>query len=97
MSETRDSRRTDREKRRASTEGGEAAKAAAPDTPVFAVVASGENVVMVNTVTGQTWAMATDGAGPSWHPVSFSAVAPRAPRRTRAKKEGESAETSGSK
>lgn len=49
----------------------------------FAVVASGENVVMVNVFTGQTWAMASDGERPVWQPVGFDGSAPRAPRSFR--------------
>lgn len=61
--------------------------------PVFQVVASGENVVMVNTVTGQTWAMTSDGARPVWHPVTFEGGAERAPRRGGGKKAGTAAGT----
>jgi hypothetical protein len=53
------------------------------------VVASGENVVLVSTHTGQSWAMGTDGGRPVWHPVAFEAGATRAPRRPEAKKEEE--------
>jgi hypothetical protein len=58
----------------------------------FAVVASGENVVMINTATGQTWAMTSDGRGPVWHPVEFSGPAPRAPRLPRPAKGADAAE-----
>ena len=96
MSETRQARREERAKRRTSEPGGvpEAASdapAAPPPAHNYAVVASGENVVMVNTITGQTWAMATDGSGPVWHPVEFSGSASRAPRRGRGKKKAEDA------
>jgi hypothetical protein len=95
MSETRQARREERAKRRMSESGGasEAQDARAAPAPAhsFAVVASGENVVMVNTTTGQTWAMATDGSGPVWHPVEFSGGASRAPRRGRGKKKAEDA------
>jgi hypothetical protein len=55
-----------------------------PATPgaVFQVVASGENVVMINVHTGQTWAMTTDGTRAIWHPVEFGGLASRAPLRS---------------
>lgn len=62
-------------------------EAGAGGPPTFSVVASGENVVLVNIHTGQTWAMATDGARPVWHPVGFEGAADRAPRRRGGKKE----------
>lgn len=71
------------ERRAARAEAG----AGAGGPPTFSVVASGENVVLVNTHTGQTWAMATDGARPVWHPVGFEGSADRAPRRRAGKKE----------
>jgi len=64
-------------------------EAGAGGPPTFSVVASGENVVLVNIHTGQTWAMATDGARPVWHPVAFEGAADRAPRRRAGKKEAE--------
>jgi hypothetical protein len=81
MSDSRKTRRLVRSKRRsAAAAEGESPAAEAPEVggaiaPLFAVVASGENVVMIHTMTGQTWAMASDGQGPVWHP----AVSP--PRR----------------
>lgn len=74
---------TNRERRAARAEAG----GGAGGPPTFSVVASGENVVLVNTHTGQTWAMATDGARPVWHPVGFEGSADRAPRRRAGKKE----------
>lgn len=94
MSDSRKTRRLVRSKRRsASPAEGETAAAEAPEIgvgagPLFAVVASGENVVMIHTMTGQTWAMASDGHGPVWHPVEFSATAPRAPKPVRRSKGG---------
>ena len=75
MSETKKERR-----------GGRAAAAGASEGPVFTVVASGENVVLVNVHTGQTWAMGHDGSRPVWQPVGFQAGADRAPRRSEARK-----------
>lgn len=53
----------------------------------FAVVAHGENVVMVDTTNGRSWALASDEGVPVWQPIAFQAAAPRAPRG--ALKEGE--------
>jgi hypothetical protein len=81
MSESKRERRSGRADRGATS--------GAPSSPTFSVVASGENVVLVNTHTGQTWAMGTDAGRPVWHPVAFEGGAVRAPRRTEGKK-GES-------
>lgn len=81
MSESRKERRTGRAERSAARPA-----EAAPTGPAFAVVASGENVVMVNTHSGQTWVMTSDGGTPVWHPVAFEGSATRAPRRTGGKK-----------
>ena len=56
------------------------------DVPAFTVVASGENVVLVNVHTGQTWAMGQDAGRPIWQPVAFQGGADRAPRRTEPRK-----------
>jgi hypothetical protein len=95
MSDSRKTRRLMRDKRRSAAGEGEPGEAAegpeimAPAPPSFAVVASGENVVMIHTGTGQTWAMASDGRGPVWHPVEFSSPAPRAPRPPRRNRPGD--------
>ena len=81
MSDTRKERRAGRPERGERKEPSGTAAA-----PTYAVVASGENVVLVNTHSGQTWAMATDGGRPVWHPVAFEANATRAPRRSETKK-----------
>jgi hypothetical protein len=82
MSESKRERRAGRADRGAASGG-----VAAPQAPTFSVVASGENVVLVNTHTGQTWAMGSDGGRPLWQPVAFEAGAMRAPRRSEAKKD----------
>ena len=81
MSDTKRDRRSARAERGAAP-GGVAA-------PNYAVVASGENVVLVNTATGQTWAMGHDGGRPIWQPVAFEGGAHRAPKRTEPKKDEE--------
>jgi hypothetical protein len=92
MSDTKGNRGDRRAARAAAAAaaGGAAAPAAAAaaghEAGTFQIVASGENVVMVNTATGQTWAMTSDGARPVWHPVSFEGGAERAPRRPGGKK-----------
>lgn len=79
MSDTKRERRAGRVERAAGAGG-------IPNAgPSFTVVASGENVVLVNTHTGQTWMMTSDGGRPVWHPVAFEGMAGRAPRRTEAK------------
>jgi hypothetical protein len=81
MSESRTERRAGRAER------GTTAAAAAPAFPTFSVVASGENVVLVNTTNGQSWVMTADGGRPVWHPVAFEAGATRAPRRAEPRKD----------
>lgn len=82
MSESKKERRAGRAERVGP--GGGAS--ATPAGPAFSVVAAGENVVLVNTHTGQSWAMASDGGRPVWHPVAFDGSAARAPRRSDTKK-----------
>lgn len=82
MSESR------KERRSARGERSSAAPAEASGA-VFTVAASGENVVLVNLHTGQSWVMATDNGQPVWHPVTFQGSAARAPRRTEKKKSDE--------
>jgi hypothetical protein len=72
---------SDKPKQRRPDRGAPSKEAPASASPAYTVVASGENVVLVNTTTGQTWAMASDGERPVWQPVAFQAGAPRAPRR----------------
>jgi hypothetical protein len=88
MSDTRGNK-GERRAARAGAAAGAAGGVPAHHGPTFQVVASGENVVMVNTNTGQTWAMTSDGSRPVWHPVSFEAGAERAPRRSGGGKKGE--------
>lgn len=78
MSETKRERRSARAERGGPVGGS--------PSQHYAVVASGENVVLVNTTTGQTWAMGHDGGRPIWQPVAFEGGAHRAPKRTDPKK-----------
>ncbi|MBX9702469.1 MAG: hypothetical protein K2X74_23735 [Acetobacteraceae bacterium] len=84
MSESKRERKAGRAERKdAATSAG---------APGFTVVASGENVVLVNTHSGQSWVMGSDGGRPVWHPVTFEAGATRAPRRAEAKEAKKAAE-----
>jgi hypothetical protein len=78
---------SDAKRERRSNRAERSAGAGAAGGSTFTVVASGENVVLVNTHTGQTWAMASDGDRAIWQPVAFAAGAERAPRRGGAKKD----------
>jgi hypothetical protein len=55
------------------------AKPGPAHTPRFAVAAHSDNVVLVDIVTGRSWALALDEHQPVWQPVLFAGQAERAP------------------
>ena len=68
MSETKQARRAAR-----------AAKASSGQGRSYSLAAQGENVVLVETSSGRSWALSGDGA-PVWRPIGFGGSAERAPR-----------------
>lgn len=76
MSETKGSRRADR-----------AASAAAGQIRNFALAVHGDNVLLVETTSGRSWALASDDGELVWHPIVFRGPAERAPRGPRAARE----------
>jgi len=71
MSETKEGRRP-RETRGAEA-GGRAGRS-------FVVAAQAETVVLVDTGSGRSWALGTDGGHPVWQPIAFKGQADKAPK-----------------
>jgi len=46
----------------------------------YMLAAHGENVVMVETHSGRSWALTSDDGALVWHPITFRGAAERAPR-----------------
>ena len=60
-------------------EPGFRAKTSPLHPPRFTVAAHGDNVVLVDILTGRSWALALDENQPVWQPVLFAGQAERAP------------------
>ena len=69
MSETKEARRAAR-----------AAKSSSGQGRSYSLAAHGENVVMVETSSGRSWALASDDGALVWQPIAFKGTAERAPR-----------------
>jgi hypothetical protein len=63
----------------AAAPAGTLAKPGPAHTPRFTVAAHSDNVVLVDIVTGRSWALALDEHQPVWQPVLFAGQAERAP------------------
>jgi len=69
MSDVRSTRRASRE-----------TKASSGGSRAFALAAHGENVVLVDTSNGRSWALVSDDGDLLWQPIAFRGAAERAPR-----------------